>query len=59
MNTMFHKGLNELCHILGDLVKPVTYTELYIYKCLGKMQEDVVSSPGDLEELNKVEEKAR
>ena len=58
MNTMFHKGLNELCHILGYLVKPVTYTEL-INKCLGKMQEDVVSSPGDLEELNKEVEKAR
>lgn len=55
-NTMFHKALNKLCHILGDSGKPLTYTELN--KCLGKMQEDV-SSSGDPEELHKEEEKAR
>lgn len=57
MNTMFHKALSKLCYILGNLEKPLTYTELN--KCLGKMQEDVVSSPWDPEELQKEEEKAR
>lgn len=28
MNTMFHKALSKLCYILGNLGKPLTYTEL-------------------------------